>query len=48
MTVTQPLRDEHKELIPHIEALRSVADTVGYVPVEVVRHGVDEAYEFLI
>jgi hypothetical protein len=21
--VTQPLRDEHKELIPHIEALRA-------------------------
>jgi iron-sulfur cluster repair protein YtfE (RIC family) len=47
MTVTQPLRDEHKGLVPHIEALRSVADSVGYVPVEAVRHGVDEAYGFL-
>lgn len=48
MAVTQPLRDEHKELIPHIEALRSVADSVGYRPIETVRHGVDEAYAFLI
>lgn len=47
MTVTQPLRDEHKELIPHVEALRSVADAIGYAPVEAVRQGVDEAYEFL-
>jgi hypothetical protein len=29
MTVTQPLREEHKELIPHIETLRTVADSVG-------------------
>ena len=47
MTVTQPLRDEHKELIPHVEALRSVADSIGYKPIEAARHGVDEAYAFL-
>jgi hypothetical protein len=47
MTVTQPLRDEHKELIPHIEALRAVADSVGYGSIEAIRHGVDEAYTFL-
>ena len=34
MTVTQPLRDERKELIPHIEALRVVADSLGDVPLE--------------
>ena len=47
MTVTQPFRDEHKELIPHIEALRVVADSLGDVPLEADRHGVDEAYSFL-
>ncbi len=46
-TITQPLRDEHKELIPHIETLRSVADSVGQVAVTELRRGVDEAYAFL-
>ena len=41
MTVTQPLRAEHKELLPHIEALRVVADSLGDVPLEAVRHGVE-------
>ena len=48
MTVMEPLRDEHRELIPHVEALRSVADTVGDAPVEVMRRGVEEAYAFLV
>ena len=48
MTVTQPLRDEHKELIPHIETLRTVADSVGEVPIESLRPGVDEVFEFLM
>ena len=42
-----PLRDEHKELIPHIEQLRTVADAVGSVPVELLRQSLDEVYEFL-
>jgi iron-sulfur cluster repair protein YtfE (RIC family) len=46
-TRTQPLRDEHKELIPHVELLREVADSVGEAPIESVRQGVDEAYAFL-
>lgn len=46
-TVTQPLRDEHKELLPHIETLRAVADAVGSAPVDAVRRGVDEVYAFL-
>ena len=37
MTVTQPLRDEHKELIPHIEILRTVADSVGQASIESLR-----------
>ncbi|HEX9057385.1 MAG TPA: hemerythrin domain-containing protein [Ktedonobacterales bacterium] len=46
-TRTQPLRDEHKELIPHVELLRAVADSVGEASIESVRQGVDEAYAFL-
>lgn len=46
-TVTQPLRDEHKELWPHVEALRITADAVGEVPLAVLQRGLDEAYAFL-
>ena len=45
--LTQPLRDEHSELLPHIERLRTVADAIGTEPDESVRRGVDEAYTFL-
>ena len=44
---TQPLRDEHKELLPHIERLRTMADAIGTAPLESVRRGVDEVYTFL-
>lgn len=46
-TLTQPLRDEHKELLPHIEQLCAVADLVGEVPLETLERSVDEAYDFL-
>ena len=46
--ITQPLREEHSELLPHIEALRSVADSVGEVPPATLRERVDGAYAFLI
>ncbi|GGL05395.1 hypothetical protein Sme01_63690 [Sphaerisporangium melleum] len=29
-SLTQPLRDEHAHLLPHIETLRTVADTLGH------------------
>jgi hypothetical protein len=29
MSVMQPLRDEHAELLPQIETIRRVADVVG-------------------
>jgi hemerythrin-like domain-containing protein len=45
--VTQPLRDEHKDLWPHVEVLRTTADSVGEVPLEMLRRTVDEAYDFL-
>lgn len=47
ITLTQPLRDEHKELLPHIEHLGDLADLVGDVPMEALERGVDEAYHFL-
>jgi iron-sulfur cluster repair protein YtfE (RIC family) len=46
-TLTQPLRDEHKELIPHIEQIREVADSIPEAPLEEIRAGVKEVYEFL-
>ena len=46
--LTQPLRDEHLELLPHIERLRAVADAIGMAPGESVRQGVEEVYTFLI
>lgn len=46
-TVTQPLRDEHRELLPHIELLGKVGDFVGEVPLSSLQKGVDEAYDFL-
>lgn len=46
-TITQPLRDEHAHLAPHIQALREVADQVGEISVESLRREIDGAYEFL-
>ena len=46
-TITQPLRDEHKELIPHIEQILQVADSLPDAPQEQIREGVREVYEFL-
>ena len=46
-TLTQPLRDEHKELIPHIERILEVANSIPEAPLEQIRDGVKEVYEFL-
>jgi iron-sulfur cluster repair protein YtfE (RIC family) len=46
-TFTQPLREEHKELLPHIERLRTVADSIGTAPIESVQKDIEEAYTFL-
>ena len=45
--VTQPLRDEHRELLPHIERLRALADGIGDSPRATLQHDVDRVYEFL-
>ncbi len=46
-TITQPLRDEHKELFPHIESLRKAGDAVSGEYNDSVRAAIDEAYNFL-
>lgn len=46
-TITEPLRDEHRELLPRIERIRRVADSVGLVPPEVLRERVAEVHAFL-
>jgi iron-sulfur cluster repair protein YtfE (RIC family) len=47
-TVTQPLREEHKELLPHIESLKAAGDAVGESVTPALRNAVDEAYAFLV
>jgi hemerythrin-like domain-containing protein len=42
---TQPLRDEHKELLPYINLLRTVADAVGTEPS--TEQGIEDTYLFL-
>ncbi len=46
-TVTQPLREEHAELRPHIDQLRAIADAIGVATPEDTRRAVAEAYDFL-
>jgi iron-sulfur cluster repair protein YtfE (RIC family) len=44
-TLTQPLRDEHKELYPHVDRIRQVAELAG--DAADIRAGVEEVYDFL-
>lgn len=46
-TLTRSLRTEHAELLPRVEMLRTVAESVDESPVEEVRRGLDEAIDFL-
>lgn len=46
-TLTQPLRDEHKELFPHLDRIRQVAELIGDAPIAEIRRGVEEVYDFL-
>lgn len=47
ITLTQPLRDEHKELFPHVDRIRQVAEALGEAPLTEIRRGVEEVYDFL-
>ena len=46
-TLTQPLRDEHKELFPSVDQIRQVAELIGDAPISEIRRGVEEVYDFL-
>lgn len=46
-TITEPLREEHRELLPRIERIRRVADSVGLVPVAMLRERIAEVHAFL-
>lgn len=46
--VTQPLREEHHELLPHIDALQSLADAVGEAPAAEIVKRLDESLAFLV
>ena len=45
--LTQPLREEHKELLPHIEAIRQTADAIGEAPLSELRPQLESVYDFL-
>jgi hemerythrin-like domain-containing protein len=47
MSTMQPLRDEHRELLPHIGEIRVVADGVGAVTPDVLRTQIEEVLAFL-
>ena len=47
-TPTQPLRNEHAHLLPHIERIGAVGDAIGTAPIEDVRKGVEEVHDFLV
>jgi iron-sulfur cluster repair protein YtfE (RIC family) len=48
MTIpTQPLRDEHRELRPHVERLRQAAEAVSDAPTPELRALLEEVNEFL-
>jgi hemerythrin-like domain-containing protein len=46
-TLTQPLRDEHKELFPSVDQIRQVAELIGEASVAEIRTGVEDVYDFL-
>jgi iron-sulfur cluster repair protein YtfE (RIC family) len=46
-TLTQPLREEHKELFPSVDRIRQVAELIGEAPISEIRQGVEEVYDFL-
>ena len=46
-TLTQPLREEHKELFPSIDRIRQVAERIGEAPLPETHQGVEEIHDFL-
>ena len=46
-SLTQPLRDEHRELFPEVERILAAAESIGTASIDDVRRSVEAAYEFL-
>ncbi len=46
-SLTQPLRDEHAELFPHVDRIREIAEHIDRASDAEVRRDVDEVYDFL-
>ena len=44
MVVLRALRQEHGAFVENVEQMRLVADAVGEVPIEELRHRVSEVY----
>ncbi len=47
-SITQPLRDEHKELYPQVEMLRLAGDAVNESLTSSAHAKIEEAYHFLV
>lgn len=47
MNLTQALRDEHQELLPYVENLRTVADALGEMPLAELKCELDTIFAFL-
>ena len=45
--LTQPLRDEHRQLMPQVERILQAAELVGQAPMPELRAAVEAAYDFL-
>lgn len=45
--LTQPLREEHRELLPHLTHIQAIADAVGTAPIAFLRQGIDDISAFL-
>lgn len=45
---TQSIREEHRELLPHVDAMRLVAHHVGRIPMEDLRRELDTVHSFLV
>ena len=46
-TLTQPLRDEHKELYPQVDRILKLAEKINETSVSGIREEVEEVYDFL-
>ena len=47
MDALQPLRDEHRALLPHVERLRELADRIGDLAPDDLARAVADAHDFL-